>query len=282
MSTVRFGPPAAVVPRMPSPIIWNDCPIGRMDADPAVGKHLFDDFHSGVIGSSTIVKGQPNGWTAFIESNTASDCEVQADDEGVLFLQSDGTDADVYALTGGENLVGAWKTPTPGQGDIKKLWFEARVKVVTITDSDQGCFVGLSQPGEAKDAGGGMTAGGAGMSSIDHIGFAQLSGDCDDFIIAYEEAGAGTAQTSTGVITLVADTWVRVGFKVVTKGQGTYVQFYADGVYLGAATDINLTVANANFPGATDMDILISTVTESGGANADGIYIDWVRAAVEY
>jgi len=282
MSTVRFGPAAAVVGRMPSPIIWNDCPVGRIAADPAVGKHLFDDFHSGVIAGSTIVKGQPNGWTCYAESNDVADCATQANDEGWLLIQSDGTDADVTALTGGENLCGAWKTPTAGQGDIKKLWFEARIKVVTITDSDQGCFVGLSAPGEAKNAGGGMAAGGASMSDIDHIGFAQLSGDCDDFIIAYNEATSGTAQTSTGVITLVADTWVRVGFKVVTKGQGTYVQFYADGVYLGAATDINLTVANANFPGATDMDILLSTVTESGGADGDGIYVDWVRVAQEY
>jgi len=281
MSIVRYGSAAAVTARMPSPKIWNDCPVLSFLEDPSKGRHLFEDFHAGVIAGSTIVKGQREGWTCYAESNDVADCATQADDTGVLFIQSDGTDADVTALTGGENLCGAWKTPAAGSAS-SQLWFEARIKVVTITDSDQGCFIGLSQPGEAKDAGGGMSAGGAGMSDIDHVGFAQLSGDCDDLIITYNEATSGTAQSSTGLITLAAATWVRVGFKVVTKSQGTYVQFYSDGAYLGSAYDVNLTNANANWPGATDMDILISTVTESGGADGDGIYVDWVRVAQTY
>ncbi len=280
MSIVRFGAATDVVARMPSPIIWNDCPVESFVAEPAKGKHLFDDFHTGVIGGSTLVVGQPNGWTCFLESDDVADCALQADDEGVLLLQTDGTDADVSALVGGDNTAGAWKSPTAG--DATKLWFEARIKVVTITDSDQGCFIGLAAPGEAKNAGGCMTAGGAGLSDIDYVGFAQLSGDCDDLIIGYNEATSGTAQSSTGVITLAAATWVRVGFKVVTKGQGTYVQFYADGVYLGSAYDVNLTTTNVNWPGATDLDVVISTVAESGGADGDGIYVDWVRVAKEY
>jgi hypothetical protein len=280
MSIVNYGSDDAVVARMPSPIIWNDCPEGSMALDPAVGKVLFEDFHNGVVAGATLVKGQPNGWTAYAESNDVADVAAQADDDGVLFIQTDGTDADVTAVTGGDNTIGAWKTPAAGAA--KGFWFEARVKVVTITDADMGVFVGLAQPGEAKDAGGAMTAGGAGLSDIDYVGFAVLSGDNDDMIIAYNEATSGTAQSSTGKITLAADTWVRVGFKVVTKGQGTYIQFYADGVYLGSATDVNLTTTNANWPGATDMDILLSVVAESGASDGDGIYVDWVKAAVLY
>jgi len=226
------------------------------------------------------VQGQPKGWTAYAESNDVADVALQADDDGVILIQQDGTDADVSAVTDGQNVAGIWKTPTAGSAHNKKgFWFEARIKMVSITDADNGAFVGLSAPGEAKDAGGGMTAGGAAMSDIDHIGFAQLSGDADDFIITYNEASLGTAQSSTGVITLAADTWVRVGFKVVTKGQGTYVQFYADGVYLGSATDIDITGTNANFPGATDMARLLSSVGESGVSDGDGMYVDWVRVA---
>ena len=92
----------------------------------------------------------------------------------------------------------------------------------------------------------------------------------------------GTAQSDTGLITLGADTWVRIGFKTVTKGQGTYIQFYADGVYLGASYDINVGATNANWPGNTDMDILLSVVGESGVAATDGFYVDWVRCAELY
>lgn len=277
---VRYGSDDAVVSRMPSPSIWNDCPVNDYLADPSKGRHDFEDFTNGVVADATIVHGQPKGWVCYAESDDAADCALQADDDGVLLLQLDGTDADVTALTDGDNVAGVWKTPTAGNVHNKKgLWFEARIKVVSVTDSDQGCFIGLAAPGEAKNAGGAMAAGGASLSDIDYLGFAQLSGDCDDLIIAYNEATSGTAQSSTGKITLVADTWVRVGFKVVTKGQGTYVQFYKDGEYLGAACDINITGTNANFPGATDMARLISTVGESGVADGDGIYVDWVRVA---
>ena len=277
---VRYGSDDAVVARMPSPSIWNDCPVNDYLADPSKGRHDFDDFTRGVIAHSTIVLGQEKGWTCFAESGDVADCALQADDDGVLLLQQDGTDANVVALTDGDNVMGAWKTPTAGNANNKKgWWFEARIKVVSITDADNGAFVGLCAPGEAKDAGGAMTAGGAGLSDVDYIGFAQLSGDADDLIIAYNEASAGTAQTSTGVITLEADTWVRVGFKVITKGQGTYVQFYKDGAYLGAATDINITGTNANFPSATDMARLVSSVGELGVSDGDGIYVDWVRVA---
>lgn len=278
---VRYGADDAVVSRMPSPSIWNDCPVNDYLADPSKGRHYFDDFNSGVVAGTTLVKGQPHGWTAYAESDDVADCAIQADDDGVLLLQLDGTDADVVAVTDGENVAGQWKTPAAGGGK-KGLWFEARIKVVSITDADQGAFIGLAAPGEAKDAGGAMTAGGAGLSDIDYLGFAQLSGNGDDLIIGYNEATSGTAQSSTGKITLAAATWVRVGFKVVAKSQGTYVQFYKDGEYLGAACDINLTNTNANWPGATDMALLLSTVGESGVADGDGIYVDWVRVATQF
>lgn len=290
MSEVRFGSAAAVTARMPSPIIWNDCPVTSYIQDPAKGRHVFDDFKNSVLnlnaaGATDFASGVGDisgdiNWYVYAESDKVADIALQADDDGVLLMQTDGTDADVNAITTGNNVQGVWKTPTAG--NAKRFWFEARVKVVTITDSDQGSFVGLSQPGEAKNGGGAMTAGGAAMNDVDYVGFAQLSGDCDDFTLVYNEATSGTAQSSTGLITLAADTWVRVGFKVVTKGQGTYIQWYADGVYLGATYDVNLTNANANWPGATDMDVLLASVAESGASDADGIYVDWVRVAQDY
>ena len=290
MTETRFGAADAVVSRMPSPSIWNDCPVQSIMNDPAKGQHAFDDFkNSMVLTSNTTTTAFTSGvgqiagdinWYAYQEDDAVADVVLQADDDGWLLLQSEGTDADVAAITTGQNVVGRFRTPKAG--NPHGFWFEARVKVVTITDSDMGCFIGLAQPGEAKDAGGAMAAGGASLSDVDHIGFAQLSGDCDDLILAYNEATLGTAQTSTGVITLVANTWVRIGFKVVTKGQGTYIQWYKDGVYLGAAYDVNIGATNANWPGDTNMDILIATVGESGVADGDGIYVDWVRCAELY
>ena len=279
---VRYGADDAVVSRMPSPSIWNDCPVNDFLADPSKGKHLFEDFHNGVVAGTTLVKGQPNGWTAYAESNDVADCAVQADDDGILMLATDGTDADVTALSGGDNVVGAWKLPTAGSASLKGLWFETRIKVNTVTDGDIGIFVGLAQPGEAKDAGGCMGGDASSLADVDRIGFAILSGDGDDLIINYNEAASGTPQTSTGKITLTANTYVRVGFKIVTKSQGTYVQFYADGEYLGADTDIDITGTNANFPSATDMDIVLALTADGGASDGDALYIDWVRVGKKF
>jgi len=290
MSEVRFGSADAVVSRMPSPIIWNDCPVTGIMTDPAKGQHIFDDFKNSLVATSNTttttfatgvgrVLGDVN-WYAYQENDAVADIVIQADDDGVLLLQNEGTDADVAAIATGSNVEGRFLTPTAGRA--KKLWFEARVKFVSITNSDDGSFIGLCAPGECKDAGGAMAAGGASMSDVDYVGFAKLSGDCDDLTLVYNEATLGTAQSDTGVITLKADTWVRIGFKIVTKGQGTYLQWYADGAYLGSSHDVDLTLANAHWPSTTDMAALISHVGESGVADADGIYIDWVRVAQEY
>ena len=290
MSETRFGAADAVVSRMPSPAIWNDCPVQSIRNDPAKGQHIFDDFkNSQVMTSNTTITtftsgvGQVQGdvnWYAYQENDAVADIAVQTDDEGWLLLQNDGTDAHVAAIATGSNVEGRFCTPTAGRA--KKLWFEARVKVVSITNSDDANFIGLCAPGECKDAGGAMAAGGASMSDVDYVGFAKLSGDCDDLTLVYNEATLGTAQSDTGVITLAAITWIRIGFKVVTKSQGTYLQWYADGEYLGSAYDVDLTHANANWPSTTNMAALISHVGGSGVGDGDGIYIDWVRVAQEY
>lgn len=283
---VRYGAAAAVASRCPSPVIWADCPVSEIMADPSKGAHAFDDFKNSAVCASASGVAQIPGdinWYAYLESDDTADASIQADDDGVLLLQSDGTDADVYAITTGNNAAGAWKTPAVGSppSGPKKLWFECRVKTVSITDADGGWFVGLCQPGEAKDAGGAMAAGGASLSDVDHIGFAVLSGDMDALLYAYNEATSGTAQTGAAA-TIAAATWYRLGFKVDQDGSGWKIRFYVNGVDLGDSVAIDISKTNANYPSSTNMDALLAYVAESGTADADGLYIDWVRVAVEY
>ena len=116
------------------------------------------------------------------------------------------------------------------------------------------------------------------MADVDYLGFAVLSGDNDDMTIVYNEATSGTAQSDTGEITLVADTFVRIGMRLDVDSDKLRV--YKDGVDLGDDAAIDITTAN--FPSDTDMDFVISLVEESGGADGDHIEIDWVRFAQEY
>jgi len=283
---VSYGTAASPVSRMPSPIIWADCPVESFRASPDKGFHKFDDFQNSVLGvphATDFISGvgQITGdinWYLYCESDKQADVVVQADENGSVLLETDGTDADVTCITTGGNKAGIMKTPAIG-APAKGLWFEARVKVVSVTDGDAGVFVGLAQPGEAKDGGGCMGADASSLADVDYIGFVQLSGDGDALKYCYNEATSGTAQSGAAK-TIAADTWYRLGVKV--DRQNGKVRFYVDGVDLGDSVAIDISKTNANFPSSTDMDVVIGFTADGTGADHDGIYVDWVRIAREY
>jgi hypothetical protein len=290
MNEVIYGGASAVNSRGPSPKIWNDCPVEEFGEVPGKGIHIFEDFKNALVGKETASGtdftssvGNIAGvipWYTFAESDKLVDLALQADVDGVLMLDQDGTDADVDCIVSGDNVVGSFVTPVIGE--TKGFWFEARVKFSTIDDDTAGSFIGLCQPGEAKDAGGAMAAGGLTMQDIDYIGFARLSDDGDDLTIVSNEAASGVAQSTGSLITLVADTYVRIGFKLVSAGGSTTIRFYADGVDLGDAVAITVDTANANFPSETLMAATLSWIAESATANAENMKIDWVRVAQQY
>ena len=279
MSIVTLGTEDNANSRMPSPSIWKDCPTDVYDKA-QMGRRYFNDFHQAVVGGATLVLGQPGGLTAYMESDAAGDLAIKASDKGELQIIGDGSDQDVLAVTSGDNVGGVWLTPKAGSPH--RLWFEARVKVNSITDGDIGMFVGLAQPGEAKDAGGAFGGDAAALADVDYVGFAVLEGDGDALTWVYNEATSGTAQTGTAA-TLVADTYVKVGFKVEWNDNGAArVMPYVDGVALGDSVDVAIGLANANWPGNTAMDLLISHVVGTNGADSDVVTVDWVQIAQEY
>jgi hypothetical protein len=290
MNEVQMGSAGGENTRDPSPKIWNDCPVEEFAEVPGKGVHIFEDFRNALVGKETASGtdftsgvGRIDGvipWYAYAESDKLVDLALQADGDGVVMLDLDGTDADVDCIVSGDNVVGSFKTPTIGE--TKGFWFEARVKFSTVTDDDAGSFIGLSQPGEAKDAGGVMAAGGLTLQDIDYLGFARLSDDGDKLNVVYNEAASGVAQTSTELIALTVDTYISIGFKLVSTGVVTKIRFYADGVDLGDDVAITVSSTNANFPSATLMAATLSWIAESGVANGHNMKIDWVKIAQQY
>jgi hypothetical protein len=290
MNEVIYGSADAENGRGPSPSIWNDCPIEDFGEVPGKGIHIFEDFKNALVGKETASAtdftssiGRVDGvipWYAFTESDKLADLALQADADGVLMLDQRGTDADVDCIVAGDNVVGSVKTPAIGA--TKGFWFEARVKFSSIADDVAGAFIGLCQPGEAKDAGGAMAAGGLTMQDIDYIGFARLSDDGDDLTVVSNEAASGVAQSTGSLITLVADTYVRIGFKLVSLGLNTKIRFYANGVDLGDAVAITVDSTNANYPSETLMAATLSWIGESAVADGMNMKVDWVRVAQQY
>lgn len=277
MSVVNYGAAEAVVSRGPSPKIWADCPVLQFIADPGKGFYFWDDFKELTFNPDTNATNPGSRWYAYTETTAMANIAWQDDDDGVIMLDNDGSDADVCAIITGDNMNNLFHMPKKGEG--KKFWFEARFKVNTITTGDLGVFVGFNEKGEAADVLGGFAGDAAALDTgNDYLGFAVLEGDGDDLTIVHFEAGAGTAQSDTGEITLEADTYIRVGFRLDVDADE--IRVYADGVDLG--DDAAIDISSANFPSDTDLSILIATVGGTGAANGDNLKLDWVRFAQEY
>ncbi len=287
MSVVKYGSAAQPVSRGPSPIIWADCPVNSFLNDPGKGIHLFDDFTNSGIELEEAARGAWTGgigkiisdinWYGFTETALVADVALQADDEGVLMLDTDGSDDDTVGITSGDNVQGIIRSPKVGE--LKKFWFEVRIKVNTITNTDLSWFVGLMEPGKLSN-GSPLGAAPTAPADVDYFGFFVAEADGDDLTIIHNEAGAGVAQSVTGQITLEADTYVRIGIKLDTRT--SKIRFYKDGVDLGDDAAISIGTTNANWPGDTNMDVMITATSGALGENGDNLKIDWVRVAQEY
>ena len=290
-NAIGYGVPEALTARSPSPILWNKVDFAKMAEDPAFGVAQFDDFQNSIVHQEEAARtawtsgiGHISGdinWQGFTETALVADVALQADNDGVLMLDTDGTDDDTVGITGGDNTIGVFKTPAIGASKSDFV-FETRVKVSTITDGDLSVFVGLMEPGKLSN---GSPLGAAGaLADVDYIGFHITEADGDAISVVYNEASAGTAQTTAvSGTTLVAGTYVRLGFKLSTVGAGTAeIRFFIDGVDLGDAFAIDIATANANYPSATDMDLMIAATSGANGSDGDDILVDWVRAAQSY
>ena len=279
MSTIQYGAASAVLARMPSPKIWADCPVTLFEADPAKGFHQFDDFKNSVLADDGTAISKISGdmnWFSYNETAVAADVVLKAESAGILKLEFDGQDEDVHAISTGDNTAGIIDSPL--KGERKRFWFEARFNVSTVADTRTGIFIGLVQPGEAKDGGGVFGGLANALAGVDYFGFAVVSGDGNDLTIVHNDTGTGSAQSKAGEITLTADTFVRIGFRLDVSEDKLRV--YVDGVDLG--DDVAIDITSVNFPSNTAMDVIVSFVEESGGTNNDHLELDWIRIAQEY
>ncbi len=276
---IQHGAAEAVVARMPSPKIWADCPVLQIQADPAMGIHLFDDFKNTSRGkaleNTTLLQiaGDIN-WYGFTEGDL-SDILVTADDIGALKIDQDGTNDDIVGIVTGDNLTGIIRSPK--KGERKRFWFEVRFQVSTVTDTDLSFFIGLMEPGKLASTSPLATAPTA-PTSFDYFGFFVAEADGNDLTIVYEEPGAGSPVSDTGEITLTAGAYVRVGFRLDVDTDKLHV--YVDGVDQGADAEID--ISSVNFPSNTNMDVYIVLTSGNLGEDGDHLLVDWVRVAQEY
>ena len=246
----------------PSGAIWKDCPIADIIEDPNIGYYFFDDFLA-IPKTPPTTEGNFGIYKAF--SSTGGTIVDGAEVGGSWALGSDGDDEGASIHTGA--------TPFKISLSNAKLWFEARVKSSTIADTKHGFFVGLMDS-TALTATVPLTAAGA-IADVNIVGFHRLEGDGDKLDTIYKADGVTQVTVQTDEVTLVADTYKKVGF--VWNTANGKMEFYDDGV-LQSTTYTMVSGAGTDFPNDITMG-LVFAVLNATGSTPGTAEIDWWRCA---
>jgi hypothetical protein len=153
---------------------------------------------------------------------------VSANGAGVIVLQSDTTDNDVAVIqAGGGTMMPFHVIPTL----MDELVFECRFKVSAITVSCSDIFIGLAGTGVCADSGV-FVDDSASMASNDFLGFTRLATQGPLMSFKYQRVG-GAEGTKASVLTLVADTWIKAGFRYHAARKQCSI--WVDGVEVSAS-----------------------------------------------
>lgn len=245
-----------------SPSIWADCPLLEIEAGLVNGIHLYDDFLSGprVAAGAEAAYGRYRGF-----ASTGGLVADGGEWGGTLDLSSDGDDEGASFRTS--------CNPFQISRSHGKLWFEARIKSSTITDTKHGIFLGLMAD-NALTATVPITAAGA-IADVNIVGFHRLEGDGDYFDTIYKADGVTQVTVQSDAAVLVADTYVKLGFVYDPR---TYVlTFYRNGVKL-ATTYTVASAAGTDFPNDVRLGFTVA-VLNATGTTPGSSEIDWVRIA---
>lgn len=254
-----------------SPALWGDCPI----QDYAIGRDgyfVFDDFvQFPTAGTITTVAATGN-YMAF--ASTGGNVVDNAESGGVLALYSDDDNE-------GASLRSAqlpFKISGITGSKTKKLWFEAKIKTSTIADTKHGIFVGLID-NATLSATVPIAANGT-LADQNFVGFHRLEGDGDVMDVVYKANGVTQVTSKEDAVTLVADTWKRVGFKF--DPDANTITFYDDGTPIVLTTAVGASVlgatAGTDFPNDVQLGLVMAVLNATGTTPGEAD-IDWWACA---
>ena len=251
--------------RGPSPIIWANLP--RDIQDPNVGYELFDDFKVfGVKTLPTTVGHASSGYDGFgSASNTIADAGVRG---GAITLAPTVTDNLSMALS---TVTKPFQITSNASSAGKPLWFEARIKCSTVGNTESNFFVGLAGTSVLAVAVPLAIAGA--VADINAVGFhrKEADGNIADFV--YKANGVTAVEQIADSATLVADTFIKLGFYF--DGETTLTTF-VDGV-ANATTKTIPNATGTDFPSDVTLGPIIAQMNAAGSPGS--LTIDWWRVA---
>jgi len=256
----EYPGPSSDTSNGPSGAIWADCPALDMIADPGLGDHVFDNFAL---------------------SNLEDGDQYQALGDTAPVHVVDTLDGRLTVTTGATNNHQSMLATAVDLGHISdadgekaKLWFEARVKVSSIADA--GIFVGLAAEADAAvdfldDDSADI------VTTVNGIGFHTATASPAAVRTVYHNGSGEATEVEAGVHTLVAATYVKLGFVYDPNAVASErIKYYVNGT--PTATAVTATnIAASTFPDSVNMGLMLTTKT--GEAVTKSLIVDWWRFA---
>lgn len=271
--------------RLLSPKLWRGFapPIGGSFPNTAMGQKVvgqFDDF----LGfgqttplASSVAYYQSNGITyksfeddagiaAAVPTTTPA---VDANGIGVISLTAGNTDNDDCVLQAGGATMMPFNVIYATAGDLA---FECRVKYSSIADGDTDFFFGLFGTGGAANNGWLADNSGA-FANNDFLGFSRtVATGTSGLTLVYDRVGGTTATHATGIHTIVADDYFKVGYRWIQHRKE--LEVYANG---NLVTTVSKAATGATPWPTLYMNFLAGIKYQA--TTQDVMYIDWWACA---
>jgi hypothetical protein len=253
--------------------VWRGMPEDIM-YDHNVGFFFCDDFMHGGGPSGTITTAielsMGSGYQVFGSANSTVTNAGEVGGAVKLLTSDDNGGTSIQAHTGAFQISQAHK----------QLWFEARVKVSTITTAEQSFFVGLCEA-VTLSATVPLTATGA-LADQNLVGFHKPEANTTAFDTSYKANSVTAVEVNSDVGTLAADTYINLGMRYEPKdGDPTNTDDFILSFWINGAKQASVysvvSGAGTDFPN----DVVLYPTIAMGSATADDEYgvIDWVQCA---
>lgn len=224
--------------RGPTTELWKGIP--EPGCDPRFGVCLFDDMHDLATGNWTATQATAGTWAL----------DTTVGDRGVALADCNSTTA-----TQGINVQRPGWAVAPAAGKI--IAYEGLLKAADIATGPE-FFWGLSVVDTTLIAS-------SANSSADHVGFESVTDN--NILLFHTEDGGTRVSGATSPHTLVDDTYVKLGFRIIGL---TAVEVYVNGSIVN--------VAFSATPDIPEGSILVpSLVCQTGGTTDPIVHLDWIR-----
>lgn len=240
---------------------WQDCPLTAIMIDPGAGYMISDNFVDLGLGGTitTIISNAGTGKYLVFGSSGATITPDAALGGGIVLTEA--TDNEAVSIT-------TKQTPFQIEATKGSLWFEARIKISTITTAEQAWFVGLmdSTPQTAISP---ITATGT-IAAVNSVGFHHPEANTTAFDAFYKANDVTLVEVNSNIGTLVVGTYVKLGMKFDTTNN--VLSYYVDGVLQAAGKTVS-TSAGTDFPD----DVTLAPVVAMLLANSaeETITMEW-------